>query len=581
MAGINNIIGAYNINPRRLSSKLSFEVGQVFAAKIASVNESNNELLLKLLDGWQFPAMLESPLTAVPEGLVKFQVDGFEDGKLQLKIVKDKSENEEVSKSSIEDLINKSNNELNKEDYDTLKKMIKYNMPLTKENIAKVKTILDFKEKITDNTMEEDKFINKYLNNKSIDINSESGKDIYKTLKGFFNELKNISPDEILSMLESNIELNEENIKSFAKLTKEDSVIYKELSNVKSQILEDSSEEYSKISFKASSFGNSSDILPKEKIGENAANAKSGSSQSGTNTTINENSNDKIENESHKEIKTLNNNASIKNNESELSLAKIIERDLKNSVNLTPEEIESYENVKELFKDINEDSNAEKSSNTREKVSSDKIAKEEDSNPKVVGKIFKDVIKLDKKEFENLVKDNIKAKLDEMKSMVKTLIEESRSASSEDYSKVLQSIKEYANDFKVFNSISNQYYLIDVPINLSRDEYACKLLIKDDRKSGKKIDSKNINLVVSVKTISMGVIDAYLKVKNNNMTVDLKCDETYVKMFDSGKNKLLAELSNNKYNVYINVEKREKEATISNCSDFFNDNSLSSINIRV
>lgn len=581
MSGINNIIGAYNINPRRLSSKLSFEVGQVFTAKIASVNELNNELLLKLLDGWQFPAVLENPLTAVPEGLVKFQVDGFEDGKLQLKIVKDKSDNEEVSKSSIEDLINKSNNELNKEDYDTLEKMIKYNMPLTKENIAKVKTILDFKEKITENTMEEDKFISKYLNNKSIDINSESGKDIYKTLKGFFNELKNITSDEILSMLESNIELNEENIKSFVKLSKEDNVIYKELSNVKSQILEDGSEEYNKLSFKANSFDNFSDILPKEKIGENATNTKSGSSQSSTNTTMNENLNDKIEDQNRGEIKTLNNNASIKDNEGQLSLAKIIERDLKNSVNLTPEEIESYKSVKELLKDINETSSAEKSSDLEEKLPSDKTVKDKDTNSRSIEKVFKDIIKLDKKELQNLVKDEIKTKLEEMKSLVKTLIEKSSGASSEDYAKVLQSIKEYANDFKVFNSISNQYYLVDVPINLSRDEYACKLLIKDDRKSGKKIDSKNINLVVSVKTITLGVIDAYLKVKDSNMTVDLKCDETYVKMFDYGKNKLLAELSNNKYNVYINVEKREEEATISNCSAFFNDNSLSSINIRV
>ncbi|WP_242845991.1 hypothetical protein [Clostridium novyi] len=64
--------------------------------------------------------------------------------------------------------------------------MIKYNMPLTKENISKMKTLIDFQSKINENPNEEEQFIEKYLNNKNISLNSEEGQDIKNILKGVF-----------------------------------------------------------------------------------------------------------------------------------------------------------------------------------------------------------------------------------------------------------------------------------------------------------------------------------------------------------------------------------------------------------
>ncbi|MCM8711072.1 hypothetical protein M2651_08530 [Clostridium sp. SYSU_GA19001] len=433
MAGIGSIIGSYNINPKRVSSKLSFEIGQIFQAKIISASEFNKDIVLRLSDGWQFPASLLKSMDFIPEGLIKFQVEGFKDGKIQLRIVNDTKEDVKSKDSSIEDLILENNIEVSKDDIDILKKMVKHNMPLTKENISRVKTILDFKHRITVDINEEEIFIGKYVNSKGIDIDSTKGKKIEEVLKGFFNALKSISTDDILTMLENNIDLTEENIKSFVKVFKEDATIYREL----------------KIASK------------------------------------------------------------------DISLEKSIEQ------------------------------------------------------------------MLDNNDVEVVIKEQLKNKTEEMKNIIKNLMEIEGDLTLETYDKVIQSLKEFCNDFKVFNSVNNNYYYLDIPVNINKDEYECKLLIKDNRKSGKKIDSKNVSLVLSVKTVNIGVVDAYIKVREQNMNVDIKCDEEWIKIFNLGKYKLLNELSMLKYNVFLNIDKRVTEANLVNCSNFFEDSTLNNINIRV
>jgi uncharacterized protein YutE (UPF0331/DUF86 family) len=548
MAGISNVIGAYNINPKRVSSKLSFEVGQVFAAKIVASSDLNKELVLRLLDGWQFPAKLQNPLEFMPEGLVKFQVDGFQDGKLQIKFVNTKKEQEELKKSSLEDLISEGNIDVSKEDFDILKKMIKHNMPLTKENIAHIKTLVNFREKIVKDGSEAEGFILKYVNNKGIDINSVKGKEISEALKGFFNQLKNVSEDELLTMLESGIEVSEENIKSFTKIVKEDATVYKELkasekelmsiSNIKS---EDSSlkEEVSDIQ----------KVLVKDKGLENLRGKP-------------------------------------------YLISSIIEEELQKD-NLSPEERKTYSTIKKLMDNEDGSLNDEALNN---KLFGKISPKDIESAPKEViqagsdnvkdnikHKVSKDsdVVKLDKSIIEGQLKEQLLNKTEEMKSIIKNLISEEKGLESENYGKALQTLKENINDFKVFNSLSNQYYYLDVPVNLNRDEYQCKLLIKDDRKSGKKIDSKNVSLVVSVKTTGIGVVDAYIKVREQSMNLDIKCEENWIKMLSVGKNIIVKELSELGYSVFFSVDKREIEANLINCREFFEDNELGSINARV
>lgn len=532
MAGISNIIGAYNINPKRVSSKLSFEVGQVFSAKIVSADEMNKEIILKLLDGWQFPAKLQNLLDFMPEGLVKFQVEGFQEGKLQLKLINHKDEKQDTNKSSLEDLIKDGNIDVDKEDYNILRKMVKHDMPLTKDNISKVKTLVEFRERLFNNEQEADNFIVKYVNNKNIDINSLKGKEISNALKGFFNALKNISEDELLTLLENNIEINEDNIKSFVKIFRGESSIYKELKAAKEEM------NFQKVINKADN--NESDEMSETE---------------------------------------------------EYSIDNIIEKELQNS-NITEQEKALYKDLKKLMN--NEGNNIKEEASVNKKFS-DIPHKEIDDVPQEKQKpgalsdvqksknaeVKANTAKLDKNTFEAAVKEQFAAKTEEMKEIIKNILGDKKVSSSESYGKILQTLKESINDFRVFNSVSNQYYYLDIPVNVNREDYQCKLLIKDDRKSGKKIDSKNVSLVVSVKTLKIGVVDAYIKVRDQNMNVDIKCEEEWVKILSAGRDIILKELSNLGYNVFFNVDKKIAEANLANCREFFDDNEIGSINIKV
>ena len=226
MAGISNISNAYNINSGKSHKKLSFDIGERFLARIINIDGETNEAILKLLDGWQFSAQIKEPIDFTPEGLVKFVVEGYDKGKILLQLI---GEENKKGEQSLIDILEEQGVNVKKEDYNILKKMIKYNMPLTKENISKMKTLIDFQSKINESPDEEEQFIAKYLNNKNISLNSEEGQDIKNILKGFFKEFKKLKVDEIFTLVENKIELTEENIKSFNNINKGSMTIYEEI----------------------------------------------------------------------------------------------------------------------------------------------------------------------------------------------------------------------------------------------------------------------------------------------------------------------------------------------------------------
>ncbi|WP_163191957.1 hypothetical protein [Clostridium thermarum] len=177
--------------------------------------------------------------------------------------------------------------------------------------------------------------------------------------------------------------------------------------------------------------------------------------------------------------------------------------------------------------------------------------------------------------------EGIESKLEKIKSMIEAIVTTKSELGQESWNGILNNLKSSFNDIKTFNSISGQYYYLDLPIELNKEKYPCKLIIKDDRKSGKKIDSNNVKLAVSITTVNMGIIDAYITVKDKNMKVDFKCDEKWTRALDMAKEKLWKLLDNSVYNIVINVSKREKTMDIVNCRDFFEEASISNINVMV
>lgn len=589
MSGISNIIGAYNINPKRISSKLSFEVGQVFSAKIVSTGELSKELILRLLDGWQFPAKLQKPLEFVPDGLVKFQVEGFAEGKLQIKLLNPGKDQDELDKNTIEDLLLKSKIDVDKEDYDILKNMVKHNMPLTKENISKVKTIFDFKEKLLNDTDEADNFILKFINSKNIKTDSAEGIEVKDTLNRFFNALKNISEDEILTMLENNIDLTEENIKSFIKVNNESSTIYKELYGISKQmnINVNHEEDISNLLLKIKEAPNSKEEINKLfeelklKDESSSLNSKESSLFDGLKKLLQENM-------SNKEINKLINLKGKDNSNFDIINPKTIEtadNGNKDSNSIISDKnngtLESeFEKIDKSIKALGENNSKLDKDN---EINLEKNSENKNVEEKVTAfkSTSKDKISLVKNQLEDIVKEEFSNKTDTMKNIIKDVLDKIDKTKPEIMDKVIQGLKDSINDFKVFNSISNQYYYLDIPINVNREEYNCKLLIKDDRKAGKKIDSKNVSMVVSVKTGNIGVVDAYMKVKEQNMNLTIKCDENWIKLLSTGKNRIMKELKELGYNTFFNIEKRDLGVNLITCRDFFDDSSLSSINVKV
>lgn len=684
MPSIINVSNAVVSNNKKISSKLTFEVGEKFSGRIVK-GKNGEESVVKLLDGWQFAAEIEGDSKSYQEGIVKFEVDGFENGKLKLKVIKE-SESQDNKEDKMIDSLLKSEG-LKDDDTEVIKMMIKHNMNISKENVIKAKTLMKFKADIKENPEEIEKFINSFLASKGIEKASVEGQKVINILKNFFSSLENLSNEDLFMMLENNIDLTSDNIKSFLKLSKSREDIFNLLEKI-SENLEDGElkgeninsfindedleflknidkelESSSDKDMKANGNKNPNNLDLEKLIKENnkGLNLSNGDKDINLNDALKkayENKNSKIDvlnilktlikddnsgvkntlkniilnktveslgkEESNSLISTIKNlseedivkNILTKAKESNTTLSKLNDKDFKEIIkDLTNKNIDinksELNSIKEATKQsiINIIRNNGKENNELNSILN-KFILEDSSVGKELQSILSEnnigiegnkeslVNSIKEEELKNLLKDIkplrdgkiledgvtskssniIEQELKEKGQLIKKIIED---IAHKDGLNTLNLSKDMINSLKIFNSLSDNYYMLDVPINFKEKEYECKLMIKDDRKSGKKIDSKDVKLVVTVKTINMGTIDGYIKIKDKNFNVDLKCDEYWVKPLDLGKEKLCNLLKDIGYNVNVIVSRRMEEATLTNCREFFNDGSISAIDIRV
>ncbi|MBU3179622.1 hypothetical protein [Clostridium psychrophilum] len=524
-----------NQQTKKAFSKISFEAGEKFNARIVSADIQKGEVDLKLLDGWQFAAKLNKPLKQALDGSVLgFEVEGFEDGKLKIKLTnEDKNEKIDVN-NVIEDSPLEKPLGNDKTDVLLFEKMIKHDMPLTKENISDIKNLVDFRDKISLKPEKEDNFIIKYLNSRSIDINSEKANEITKKLKNFFVAIKNLDVDEIILFKKNNIELTKGNIESFIKLFKGDSSIYNNLKDINKYL-----------------------------------------SNSGMTKNITNNNNPSVISENENFFKKI-------DEDNQVLTSKNLESTNQNKkLNINKPESNTINNVKVASKNIvNTKVNGYGKNNPlNEIVNMIKNALNISEIDKgVINNVYKDIEKLTT---DVLVKEQIELKTEQIKTIVKTIIEDKLNLKPETYKLVMDVVNQSSNDIKIFNSISEQYYCLDLPIDIKENEYQLKLIIKDDRKRGQKIDSKNVQIATSVKTMNMGTVDAFIKINNNIMNINIKCNKLFVRALDISKENLIKDLSSMNYRVNIKVNKKVKEFTLENCGEFFDDRSFNTINIKV
>ncbi|CAM2925739.1 MULTISPECIES: hypothetical protein [Clostridium] len=548
MPDILNINNMYNTNTKKISSKLSFDVDQIFAARVIGEGESPEEVILKLIDGWQFKASIEDLKGNLPNGLFNFKVLGFEEGKLVLKFLEGSLVKEqEKEQNSIEDLLLKENIKLSKEDYALLEKMIKHNIPLTKDNILKVVNLSNFMDKLKNNPQEADTFIQNYIKGKGIDLQSAKGQEISNVLKGLFNELQTLTEEDLFILLESNIELTEENVKAFKEVFKESS-IYNKVNNIDKELNKSNIDNKQILNDKNISDG---DTLVKENL--QSKTIENGASNEGENV---------VKNELISTFKTL----MATGKEENISLVRDLileEKDISGILkNFTKEEQEMLG-----LKAKPENTEATEQSLTGETTKNIKTKLIDISGSKA---------QLD----PSSIKEQINAKTNEIKDIVKNLMDTLKDTNNSSYDKIIGTLKNNINNFKMFNTISNEYYYLDLPLNFKENECDCKIIIKDERGKGKKIDSSNVKIATSIATANMDIVDAYITLKNSNMEINIKTIKQWVNLLDKGKNKLIEDMSSMGYNIFIKVEEKAEIFNISNCREFFNDNNLNAIDIK-
>lgn len=799
MPAIWNVNNGYGINNKKVSSKLTFEVGEKFAGRISSSSD-DNEVTVKLTDGWEFSAKLQDAEKFMKNpGLMQFQVTGFEGGKINLSILKKSIGKDQVIDDRIKEFALKEG--LTGEDISLLRSMIEHDISLTRDNITFIKSLIDFNKKINNDSKEIDDFIQKYIESKGVDMESEEGKNIKSTLTNFLNKFKGMSKEDILLFIENNIDLNEENIDSFNKLFKGNETLKDILDSVNNTIetlqeeaignnkaelnmsknnltteesfkpevneetdnrnvnknvatkLYEANEGKSKLSMLGllkSIAGDNDDILkePLRKILNLRSSDYTNSEYkniSGKIEVLNDNDllnmfqkdgNTFSKNDLEKVISNiLEKNITLSDSEAskvkEFLSAKIstndnsifnfkdgkitfennnqniivnydkMIKDIKdifvsrkndfqgnyreiatdNIKNITPEKIQNLikenlnkynvvtkenfnkivsdifgkdtmlikdevellrenivtkniienenipkdssktqiqennsiianefkddNNIKDILKKALESNKNIFSKNMQERISQNikdipnsklsNIIKEEliksneNVDERVLTRILNEQVKKAPmetvsqniiKSSKDIIKDDLNNKINNLKDVVKEIIQktDNKSTVSE---KVLQFVNSNINDFKLFNSISNEYYYLDVPISNNNKEYPCKLIIKDKRKDGKKIDRTNIKMVVAVKTINIGNIDGYLYVRNNKLDVNLKCEKSFVKILSVAKDKLQEKLNSIGFYSDVTVSDRKEEVNLSSCREFFSDTHSTRIDTKV
>lgn len=572
MPEIRNIPGVYQVNTKRNREKLNFELGEKFLARIIDVGEE--EILLKLLDGWKFPAKLKNPLDYMPNGLVKFEVDGFEDGKLILKLIQEQL-SQHGDKDGIEEFLKNNNMNLNKEDYSLLREMIKHEIPLTKENITYMKNMDNLMNKIHSEEYTEN-FIYKYISSKGISVDSAEGNEIKDLLRGFFSSLEKLDLEDILILYENNIDISKENIDGFINVFKGSKDIFTLLKGLQEKGLQESVGT-TENNDKEKLVGNNSKETVQIEVKSDNIEYKSQEKTASTENNIKNNTKNNMQNstDNNTEKNTENNTQNDVENSTENSIRKGIGKNVEKNIENSGKNLEvSSEN--DSGNNKNNNINNEKGIESNIK---NNIQKSGENKIKNVPENAAEDISL--KDLHKEVKNQVELKTNEMKNIIKDLLDNIIKSDSKNYPKVMEMLKDNISNFKIFNSLSNEYYYLDLPINIRDNVYPCKLVIKDGREKGKVIDTKNVKIATSIKTMNMGVVDTFIRVDNSIMNVEIKCQRNWVKIVEKNKDKLLEMLSDSLYNIYIKVSEKEEEFNLSNCRECFGDSGLNKLNVKV
>ncbi|WP_027631658.1 hypothetical protein [Clostridium hydrogeniformans] len=612
VTGLNKI---YNdIELRKTKNDLSsMKIGQVVSAKVIE-KLGDRDVILRLQEGWNFRGELSEDVVDLKGEYYKFKVEGFEDGKLKLKLLNGQERLPEASTESIEDLIIASG--FSKEDGEIIKSLLKHNIPITKDNIEYLKSIIKFKDdynKLGKDSVQD--FINKYISAKGLKEGSEEYNFIKSTLNSGLKAVLSMNKEDILFFLENSLNINEDNLETFEKLFKNE----KTLDNNIKEGLKEGKENSSHIkniegSLEDNILESSNIELSNKENGDTIKEVKTGvkvleegdkkDNKASLNNTLDlkEEVIKNIETNTldKKDGKTLESSKHIEGKESKIineeKIHKVLEKldvktfvgslkegkqeeaikELKTSLNnLSKEEKEVV--LDRIFKGISDESHGKTPNKNNVSTREYTMVDEFKNIPKEEVKVLKDILLKIKEDINtkssnlNEVKEGLKGKGEGLKELVRQVL-------NGDVEKIP---KEFIKEVKFFNEVSKEYYYMDVPIKARDKDYGCKIIVKDKRGEGVAIDSKNMKLIVSVDAPKMGKVDGYLRVYDNNISITLKAKSPFHNAINFGKEKLCSYIRDLGYNVTVEVYEKSDDINISNCSEFFNDYRTIALNTLV
>ncbi|MBE6059893.1 MAG: hypothetical protein E7215_06935 [Clostridium sulfidigenes] len=545
MSNVWKINMVQNYTTRDDFNKLTFKKGDSFSARILRLEGSTTDVIIKLLDGRVFPARVDGEILQenLDDYMFKFQLDGFEGGKFLLRILESNvidslgnNGDSAIKDPLMEELLKNLDFPVGKEDVPILKSMLKNNIPITEENLLEIKGLKEFIDQSNNSPKELNKFIDKFIEARGLQNNSSEAKQIKETLGRVLNEIKNLKIDDVFVMKALDIKLNEHNIKAFSKvISNEYSILpeIKETTNViKEQII-----------------GN----INKDTQGEGIVNSNSTFSEGDKLIySIKDTSQPMV---SIKE--------SLESKEAILSSEKMVNKEGKHSNDIINERTIGIVNDEE-------DLLGKMASQGKDEV---------DSTNKLFKQLKSDIM-VDRSITGNMVKDELREKISFIKNDLMELIKLSQKETST-FNNVIQNLETKFQEFKMFNTINNNYYFLNVPLDMKDKEYDCKLIIKDERSKGKKLDTENIKIAASVATVNMEKVDAYLTVNKNSATIEIESEATYVKILERFKGKLINDLMDSKYMFNIFIKEKKHDFSFSNCRSFFEDDDFTTINTRV
>lgn len=600
--------------------------GIKFKGEVKEINLAKGEATLVLRGGKELKAKIEVDISKLIRGRsYSFEVLNYEGGELKLTIG---NLNKPINKISNSLELFMKENKIPLKFKNILKFMLKHEVPLTKENINKFSNFLNLAEKPVEDFEKSLETLDNYIKNKVSD-------DLYKNidfkneLKECFKELSKFSKDNMASLLENNIVVDKENIKSFNNLFKGEGSIFDIVKNIEKagfneEILganfhgEDEGVNYS-YTINSDNKVETSEYIFEEKELLNHLSSKE-DLESKVQFTNNENTNKKevtgsgfVNNKLNEEVvkenyisKDMNYREAIEgilnykegeNKSSSVDFSKLLLKDesfnILESLGYNKEDIFlgkiSKENIEEKlseFLDKKIDISNKEFEDIKERIKQLKnIPKGNIPNEnKLLENILKKGIYEENKLLENKflftnAKDivgEIKNKEEEMKNIIKNLIKEASSSSNKSEA-ISNLIKNNINDFKLFNDFSNEYYYLDVPVNINKEEYGVRLVIKDERAEGKKVNKNNVKLALTVKTINIGEVDALLSFVDKKLNVEIKIQKENIEYIRENLGKLEKSLELLGFMPYIFVsEKVHEKSDISTYRDFFN-NSKNSI----